>query len=168
MTDSQKPTSLFFSLLIPAVPDREQFNVQVNNICSVLDGTIPNCYEIVAIEKQTDDSLSEWDHVKGEVLVIIDGNLGHIPTTLNDVVTAFENGSDMAFAEQYPAEHGTPEISYFGIKRSSLPRVHESPQGQRLILDILGPETIKKLQTSATDSSGGYILRHLRKIVGMR
>lgn len=170
MEDSKKSANMFFSLIIPAVPDREQFNVQVANVCTVLDDKIPGCYEIVTIEKQPDDSLSEWDHVKGEVLVIIDGNLQHPPTTLSDIVGAFEDGNDMAFAEQYLAarnEHHSPDISYFGIKRSALPRLHESPEGQRLILEILGPDNIKKLQSSENKSSGSYILKHLRKIVGI-
>lgn len=161
---------MFFSLIIPAVPDREQFNIQVSNVCTVLDGKIPGCYEIITIEKQPDDSLSEWDHVKGEVLVIIDGNLEHPPTTLNDIVGAFEDGNDMAFAEQYPEvrnERQSPDISYFGIKRSSLPRLHKSPEGQRLILEILGPENIKKLQTATNEPSSSYILKHLKKIVGI-
>lgn len=161
---------MFFSLIIPAVPDREKFNIQVTNVCSVLDGRIPGCYEIITIEKQPDDSLSEWDHVKGEVLVIIDGNLEHPPTTLNDIVGAFEDGNDMAFAEQYPKDRNRwqqPDISYFGIKRSSLPRIHESPEGKRLILEILGPEAIKKLQVSSKESSDSYIVKHLKKILGI-
>jgi hypothetical protein len=161
---------MFFSLIIPAVSDREKFNVQVSNVCSVLDDKIPGCYEIITIEKQPGDSVNEWDHVKGEVLVIIDGDLQKPPTTLNDIVGAFEDGTDMAFAEQYPEtkdQRGQPDISYFGIKRSSLPKLHESPEGQRLILEILGPENIKKLQQSTNKTTGGYILGHLKKIIGL-
>ncbi len=170
MAVSSKSSSMFFSLIIPAVPDREQFNVQVTNVCSVLDDKIPGCYEIITIEKQADNSVNEWEHVKGEVLVIIDGDLQHPPTSLNDIVGAFEDGNDMAFAEQYPEVRGArpqPDLSYFGIKRSSLPRLHESPEGQRLILELLGPENIKKLQTSESKSSGSYILKHLKKIIGL-
>ncbi len=170
MPDAKKSENLFFSLLIPVLEDREQFNVHVTNICTVLDNKIPGCYEIVAIEKQRDDSLNAWDHLKGEVLVVIDGNLNYPPTTLNEVVLAFEDGSDMAFAEQYPEMRNSlslPDISYFGIKRASLPRLNESPEGQRLILEILGPENIKKLQLQTKGSSEGNIFGQLKKIIGI-
>ena len=103
-------------------------------------------------------------------MVIIDGDLDIEPTTLTDVITAFKDGSDMAFAGQYHEgrrEESTPELSYFGIRRSSLPRLHESPEGYKLIVEILGAETIKKLAEDPSEISGNYILKHLRKAVGV-
>lgn len=157
-------------MVVPALTDRKKFDVQIMNICGVLDGKIPGCYEIVTIEnRKTDDHLDDWDHVKGDVLIIIDGDLEHVPTTLADVIDAFREGSDMAFAGQY-AKTGAkndPDLSYFGIKRSALSRLHESPRGQKLILDILGPETIKKLDT-AKDAGDGRILKNLRRLIDVR
>lgn len=172
MTENKTADNIFFSLVIPALADRDKFNVQITKVCGILDGKIPGCYEIVAIEnRQDDDNLDNWDHVKGEVLVIIDGDLELEPTTLTDVIQTFKDGNDMAFASQYVKENnrrGEPDLSYFGIKRSSLSRLHESPNGQKLILEILGPETIKKLSMSKSDSSGEQILKSLRRLINVR
>ncbi len=171
MPETQKKNASFFSLLIPANADRHLFEGHVNNVCSVLDAQIPGSYEIVAVEAGQDNPTNDWDNVKGEVLVIIDGNLECAPTTLCEVITAFQDGSDMAFAGQYrDGGRGSndPELSYFGIRRSSLSRLHESPEGHRLILEILGPETIKKLGTAPREVSGNYILKHLRKMIGVQ
>lgn len=168
-TDNQSKT--IFSLIVPLSADKEKFSNQISNVCSVLDDKIPNCYEIVAIDgKGADVPGSDWDAVKGDILVIIDGDLESKPTTLNDIIKAFDDGSDMAFAGQYKDSHDNgnePILSYFGVRRSSLPRLHESPEGYQLIVEILGPDTIKKLSTSPSDISGNYILRHLRKVIGM-
>lgn len=169
MTDK---TDIKFSLIVPMSTDTEKFDVHVANVCSILDNHIPNCYEIVAIDGQGEDVPdNEWDAVRGEVLVIIDGNLDSRPTTLPDVVNAFNDGSDMAFAGQYQEGQklgGDPELSYFGVRRSSLSRLHESPEGYQLIMEILGPDTIKKLSTDPSDVSGNYILKHLRKMIGVK
>ena len=165
------PNAIFFSLVIPSHEDRERFEGHINNVCAVLDDQIPGYYEIVAVESGQDNPSNDWDHVKGEVLVIIDGDLSCSPTTLCEVITAFQDGSDMAFAGQYPDDKdlsSDPTLSYFGVRRSSLPRIHESPDGHRLILEILGPETIKKLSTSPREVSGNYILKHLRKMIGVQ
>lgn len=161
---------LFYSLIVPALMDRDKFKVQITNVCSVLDGKIPGCYEIVTIEnRQDDNNLDDWDHVKGEVLVIIDGDLAQSPTTLADIIDTFQEGNDMAFASQYinSGPKSDPDLSYFGIKRSSLPRLHESPNGQKLILEILGPETIKKLSASK-GSNDSRILKNLRQLIKVR
>jgi len=171
MSEFKQPSGVFFSLIIPNNSDRERFKRHISSVCAVLDKQIPGYYEIVAVEAGSDDPTNEWDHVKGEVLVIIDGDLSCPPTTLCEVVTAFEDGSDMAFAGQYMDGASTgsePQLSYFGIRRSSLPRIHESPEGHRLILEILGPETIKKLSTAPSDVSGDYIMKHLRKMIGVQ
>lgn len=163
-------SKIIYSLIVPHDADQERFDIQIANVCSVLDEQAPNCYEIVAIAgKGADIPSNEWDNVKGEVLVIIDGNLSSKPIVLSDVIASFRDGSDMAFAGQYhegQKELADPELSYFGVRRSSLSRIHESPEGYRLILEILGPETIKKLSTDPSEISGHYILKHLKKMVG--
>lgn len=171
MPETKQPSQVFFSLIIPTRADRDLFARHIDSVCAVLDNQIPGYYEIVAIESGADNPANEWDHVKGEVLLIIDGDLTCPPTTLCEVVTAFEDGSDMAFAGQYKNNDRSatePELSYFGIRRSSLPRLHESPEGHRLILEILGPDTIKKLSNAPTEVSGNYILNHLRKMIGVQ
>ena len=169
--NESKESKVIFSLIVPHNSNTEKFEGHIANVCSILDNHAPNCYEIVAIEGKGEDVPSnEWDTVKGEVLVIIDGDLDIEPTTLTDVITAFKDGSDMAFAGQYRegrVEESTPELSYFGIRRSSLPRLHESPEGYKLIVQILGAETIKKLAEDPSEISGNYILKHLRKAVGV-
>jgi len=171
MEPGNKSTVDFFSLIIPAMQDRDRFDIHVGNVCTVLDKKIPGCYEIVAVESRgSDDSLNDWDHVKGEILVIIDGDLENQPTSLGDVVTAFEEGNDMAFAGQYPDSNNRASeanLCYFGIRRNALSRLHESPEGHKLILEILGPETIKKLGASPSEVSGSYILKHLKRMIGV-
>lgn len=171
MSETKEASGVFFSLIVPNVAERETFKSHINSVCAVLDSQIPGYYEIVAVEVGEDNPTNEWDNVKGEVLVIIDGDLTCPPTTLCEVITAFEDGNDMAFAGQYQdgkETSGEPELSYFGIRRSSLDRLHESPEGHKLILEILGPETIKKLASSPSDISGNYILKHLRNMIGVR
>lgn len=164
-------SKVIFSLIVPHNSDTEKFEGHIANVCSILDDHAPNCYEIVAIDGKGEDVPSnEWDNVKGEVLVIIDGDLDIEPTSLTDVIAAFRDGSDMAFAGQYHEgrrEESAPELSYFGIRRSSLPRLHESPEGYKLIVEILGADTIKKLSTDPSEISGNYILHHLRQVIGL-
>ncbi len=170
MTASNEPKVLF-SLIVPLSPDTERFDGHIANVCSVLDDHIPNCYEIVAIDgKGKDVPENEWEAVKGEVLVIIDGNLDQKPATLSDVINAFNDGSDMAFAEQYREgqKKDRPELSYFGVRRSSLPRLHHSPKGYQLIVEILGSETIDKLSNDPSAISGNYILKNLKKVIGVQ
>ena len=172
--ETEKDTKLtkdFFSLIIPAMADRDKFDIHVGNVCTVLDEKIPGCYEIVAIESRgSDENINDWDNVKGEVLVIVDGDLENRPTSLTDVVAAFEEGSDMAFAGQYTDSNNRANeaLSYFGIRRNALPRLHESSEGHKLILEILGPETIKKLSSTPTEVSGSYILEHLKRMIGVK
>lgn len=164
-------SEIIFSLIVPLATDTEKFNGHIANVCSVLDDHIPNCYEIVAIDgKGADVPNNEWDAVKGEILLIVDGDLDTKPTTLSDIISSFKEGSDMAFAGQYQEGQKVgdqPQLSYFGIRRSSLPRLHESPEGYRLIVEILGPETVSKLASEPSEVSGNYILKHLRKMVGV-
>ena len=171
MTQAPEVTKIIYSLVVPHDTDVNIFQSHIDKICSIMDDQTPNCYEIIAIEgKGQDVPDNDWDHVKGEILVIIDGDMNHEPTTLRDVVDAFSKGSDMAFAGQYDGtinDKNIPILSYFGIRRSSLPRIHESPEGYKLILDILGPDTIKKLSTEPTKISDKYILQHLRKMIGL-
>lgn len=171
MKQESESEKIIYSLVVPHDTNNDVFQSHVDKVCSVLDNKVPNCYEIIAIEgKGQDVPDNDWDHVKGEILVIIDGDMTYEPTTLCDVVDAFDKGSDMAFAGQYDGpvkDENAPILSYFGIRRSSLPRIHESPEGYKLILGILGPDTIKKLSTEPTKVSDRYILNHLRKMIGL-
>lgn len=172
MTSENKSEQIFYSLIVPNNTDTEIFQSHITKVCSVLDNHIPNYYEVIAIDGVDKDvPKKDWDRVKGEVLVIIDGDMKCEPTLLCDVVDAFKTGSDMAFAGQYQDQQGeendNPTLSYFGIRRSALSRIHESPEGYKIILEILGPDTIAKLSTSPTKISDNYILHHLRQMIGL-
>jgi|GEM_PF-2364644 len=163
---------IIYSLVVPLSTDTNKFDKHIANVCSVLDDQIPNCYEIVAIDgeaKDVDDN--EWDNVQGEILLIIDGDLDSKPITLSDIIASFKQGSDMAFAEQYKKGIETkthPELSYFGIRRSSLKQLNSSLQGYQLMVEILGPDTIEKLATNPSAISGNYILKNLKKVIGVQ
>lgn len=161
-----------YSLIIPIGIDRANFDNRIGNICTLLDDDIAGCYEIVAIESPKQNGASEdWDKVHGEVIVVIDGDLDRTPTTLREVIGSFEKGSDMAFAGQYAPDatfDDEPELSYFGIRRTSLGNIDKSPEGQQLVLEILGPEVIRKLMEPTPTSGHVYILTHLRKLIGIR
>lgn len=159
-----------FSILIPIKNDRGDFDQQVEKICRQLGGDKADCYEIIGIESpKSVNAHRDTDEVHGDVIIVIDGDLKQTPTTLSEVLGAFEKGSDMAFAGQYAAnakKTDEPELSYFAVRRNSLPHISESPEGQRLIVEVLGTDMIKRLIEQDDQSKHNYVFGHLRKMIG--
>lgn len=166
--DTKNPV---YSFIVPLHPEHGDAKACIDGVCTVLDEKIAGYYEVVAIEDpKADNASDEWDQVQGEVVIILDGDLRQKPTTLCDVVTAFEDGSDLAFAGQYAAQDPKtkePSLNYLGIRRSALDTIKSSDEGKRLVVEILGPKTIQKLRNKPTPALNGYILKHLQKAIGI-
>lgn len=167
--DSKSP---IYSFIVPLNPGHGEAKECIDGVCTVLDEKIAGSYEVIAIEDpKANDANDEWDQVKGEVVIILDGDLRQRPTTLCDVISAFEEGSDLAFAGQYTTKNATdsePTLSYLGIRRSALDTIESSDEGKRLVVEVLGPKTIQKLRNRPTTALNGYILKHLQKVIGVR
>ncbi len=108
-----------------------------------------------------------WDHTDANLLGVIDADLQHPPALLPALVTAIQEGQDIAIASRYTAGNGTPgwnplrrAISvlstwstlllqkrsirvrdplsgFFVMRRTCITGVHLQPEGFKLLLEIL-------------------------------
>jgi dolichol-phosphate mannosyltransferase len=108
-----------------------------------------------------------WDHTDANLLGVIDADLQHPPALLPTLVTAIQEGQDIAIASRYCAGEGTtgwnplrravsllstwttvplqkrsirvrdPLSGFFILRRTCITGVHLQPQGFKLLLEIL-------------------------------
>lgn len=119
------------SLVIPTYNERENLPVLVSSLVAVLDGVIPDRYEIIIVDDDSPDRTWElaqslqvsypqlqvvrrrrerglatavicgWQMARGEILGVIDGDLQHPPATLKQMLKAIEAGADLVVASRY-------------------------------------------------------------------
>lgn len=182
---------LFFSLIITSPPSAESLGEIVSAICKILDEHLPSHYEIILMDDKpevlaaatelanTHDQLrvfkytgdtpvaAGWEQAHGNVLAVIDGDLTQPPTTLSDLTKALKKGSDLAMTSQYKdgkPQNGEPDLSLLAIHKKKLPELNESSKGYQLMVEILGPETIKKMSKDGQKQSGG-LMSHLKNML---
>lgn len=192
--DQKGPSEeLFFSLIITSPPSSDSISAIVNAICKILDEHLPNHYEIILIDDNSEilsvaTTLAEeypqlrvfkysgptpvaagWEQADGNVLAVIDGDLTQPPTTLSELAKALKKGSDLAVTSQYKEgsqRTGDPDLSFLAINRKTLPHLNESSKGYQLMLEILGPENIKRMTANKEKNGKGRILSHLKNVLG--
>ena len=195
--NSTSDGELFFSLIITSPPETESLDAIISAIGKILEENLPQHYEIILLDdddsvlnKATEMSKSYpqlrvfkytgptpvatgWEQAHGNVLAVIDGDLRQPPNTLSDIVTALKKGSDLAMTVQYKEgskKNGEDSLSFLAIQKETLPKINESTKGYQLILEILGPENIKKMTEASTEESGkgGRILSHIQTMMGKK
>lgn len=108
-----------------------------------------------------------WNHTDANLLGVIDADLQHPPALLPALVTAIQEGQDIAIASRYSAGNGTPGWNplrravsmlgtwttlllqkpsirvrdplsgFFMMRRTCITGVHLQPEGFKLLLEIL-------------------------------
>lgn len=161
-----------YSLVIPLVEDQTELNMQVKNLCTAIDRLTDASYEIVSVDRSELKSVTgDTERVRGEVLIIIDGDLSEPPALLNELISSFEKGADLAVAGHYGHERSDdkePSIICFGIRRTALPQIETSPEGFGLALDILGPEAMQQIAGNrGSQKSEGHMATYLKHLVGV-
>jgi len=191
---SPETTGLFFSLIITKPIDPQTVETTVKNISEVLDEEMPQSYEIIVMDSDTSSleaatQVAEkyptlrvfkytgntpvaagWEQASGNVLGIIDGDLVQPPTSLSDLIKDIKSGSDISVTSQYKdgkPDGGDPDLSFMAIRKQALPKLNESSKGYQLMLEMMGPENIRKMaDDKMEDSNSGRILSHLKNIIG--
>lgn len=161
-----------YSLIIPLVEDQAELDNQVKNLCSTLDRLTDASYEIVSVDRSELKSVTgDTDRVRGEVLIVIDGDLSEPPVLLNELIGSFEKGADLAVAGHYgqaPSDNKEPSLICFGIRRTALNQIEKSPAGFGLALDILGPEAVHQIAgTRGQAKQDGHLATYLKHLTGI-
>jgi dolichol-phosphate mannosyltransferase len=95
-----------------------------------------------------------WNHTDANLLGVIDADLQHPPALLPALVTAVQEGQDIAIASRYSTGNGTPGWTtlplqkarirvrdplsgFFVMRRAVITGVHLQPEGFKLLLEIL-------------------------------
>ena len=188
---------LFLSLIITSPPGAAELETIINSLCTILDQYLSEHYEIILMDddqallsKATE--LSEtcsqlrvfkydgptpvatgWEQARGNVLAVVDGDLTQSPTSLSDIIETLKNGSDLAMTSQYregKLKNGDGTLSFLAVHKDTLPQINESTKGYQLMLEILGPENIKKMTQAGAEEAGqgGRILSHIQAMVGSK
>lgn len=133
--------SLRFSLIIPTYNEGQNIHGMVDQLSSLLDPVLSGCYELIVVDddspdhtweiaqaltldypqlkvmrRQTERGLSTavirgWQVAQGEVLGVIDGDLQHPPEVLIKLLTAIDQGADLAVASRHIEGGGVSEWS---------------------------------------------------------
>ncbi|OGG85607.1 hypothetical protein A2392_02460 [Candidatus Kaiserbacteria bacterium RIFOXYB1_FULL_46_14] len=157
-----------YSLIIPWIADQAILDNQIKSLSAIFDDETNALYEIVAVDRSHIKEVAEdLDRIKGDVLIIIDGELKEPPGLLKEMIDSFEKGADLALAGHYSDNQNDakePALVCFGIRRTALPRIKESPEGFGLALNILGPEAIKRM-SGHYDTPGGHLTTYLKHLI---
>jgi len=157
-----------YSLIIPWVEDQTVLDKQIKSLSAIFDDETEALYEIVAIDRSHIKEVTEdLDRIRGEVLIIIDGELTEPPGLLKELIDSFEKGADLALSGHYSdnvSDAKEPALVCFGIRRTALPRIKESPEGFGLALNVLGPEAIRRMSGHGAESEG-HLTSYLKHLV---
>lgn len=165
-----KPTTdkTRYSLVIPWVADQAELDRRIDSLCEAFEKETDASYEILAVDHSNiKDIANDIDRIKGEILIVLDGELDEPPALLKELIDSFEKGADLALSGHYAgkvADDQEPAVVCFGIRRSALPKVKESPEGFGLALNILGPEAIKRM-SGESDKKDGYMANYLKHLI---
>ncbi len=173
-TDSEL---LHFSLVIPTYNERANILNIVRILSQLLDEFIPGDYELIVVDDDSPDRTWEvamslmaeypqlqvmrrtlerglssavirgWQAARGQVLGVIDGDLQHPPYILSQLLSAIEQGADLAVASRHVEGGG---VSSWSVIRRFLSR------GAQLLGLILLPGVLGRV---SDPMSGYFILR---------
>lgn len=174
---------ILFSLVLPTYNEGKTIQKLVHLLCQLLDGVIPDAYELIIVDDDSPDGTWElaaallpdypqlqvmrrveerglstavirgWQVARGAVLGVIDADLQHPPEVLVQLWSEIERGADLAVASRH-VEGG-------GVSEWSLVRRFLSRGAQTLGL-ILLPGVIGRV----CDPLSGYFLVRRNCLVG--
>jgi dolichol-phosphate mannosyltransferase len=180
----QQVDSVYFSLVVPTFNESENIENIVSILSALLDEAIGSNYELIIVDDNSPDGtwqraqalMSHYPHLKvmrreherglstavirgwqaarGQVLGVIDGDMQHPPESLLQLLTAIQQGADLAVASRH-VEGG-------GVSNWSATRRFLSRGAQMLGLMIL-PNVVGRV----SDPMSGYFLVRRSSIAGV-
>ncbi len=175
--------SIQFSLIIPTYNERGNVDKIVAQLANLLDGFIPNRYELILVDdnspdrtwqvaqalteqypqlqvmrRQTERGLSSavirgWQVARGEILGVIDADLQHPPEVLLKLLQATLDGADLAVASRHVEGGG---VSDWSVVRRFLSR------GAQLLGLVVCPAVVGRV----SDPMSGYFMVRRSAIAG--
>jgi dolichol-phosphate mannosyltransferase len=166
---------IYLSLIVPTYNERENIVRLVELLTGLLDQVLPSCYELVIVDDDSPDRTWEiaqdllpnypqlrvirrqnerglstavirgWQAGTGEVLGVIDGDLQHPPEVLLQLISAVQEGADLALASRHTEGGG---VSDWTLIRRFLSR------GAQLLGLIILPGVVGRV----SDPMSGYFL----------
>ncbi|MFM6175726.1 MAG: glycosyltransferase [Sphaerospermopsis kisseleviana] len=176
-------TPIHLSLVVPTYNESGNIERIIRILSRVLDKALPNDYELIIVDDDSPDRtweiaqtfLTEYPHLRvmrrqserglstavirgwqaaqGEVLGVIDGDLQHPPEVLLKLLSAIDQGADLAVASRHVEEGG---VSDWSIMRRFLSR------GAQLLGLIILPRVISRV----SDPMSGYFMVRRSAIAG--
>ncbi len=175
--------SIQFSLIIPTYNECSNVAKIVEQLTTLLDGFIPNGYELILVDDNSPDKTWEvaqgliatypqlqvmrrqqerglssavirgWQVAKGEILGVIDADLQHPPEVLLTLLQSTLDGADLAVASRHVEGGG---VSDWSVVRRFLSR------GAQLLGLMLCPNVVGRV----SDPMSGYFMVRRSAIAG--
>ncbi len=175
--------SIQFSLVIPTYNERGNVDKMIQQLAHLLDGFMPNKYELILVDdnspdrtwqvahelteqypqlrvmrRQSERGLSSavirgWQVARGEILGVIDADLQHPPEVLLDLLRATLDGADLAVASRHVEGGG---VSDWSVVRRFLSR------GAQLLGLVVCPAVVGRV----SDPMSGYFMVRRSAIAG--
>ncbi|MBW4687314.1 MAG: glycosyltransferase [Komarekiella atlantica HA4396-MV6] len=175
---------IHLSLVIPTYKERDNIKNVVRILSQLLDEAIPGNYELIIVDDDSPDrtwevaqSLMEvypqlqvmrrqqerglssavirgWQVARGRVLGVIDGDLQHPPEILTQLLSAIEQGADLAVASRHVEGGG---VSSWSIVRRFLSRGAQ----------VLGLTILPGVLGRVSDPMSGYFMVRRSAIAGV-
>jgi dolichol-phosphate mannosyltransferase len=179
----QKTYPVSFSLIIPTYNESKNIRAIVEILSRLLDAAIPGDYELIVVDDNSPDRTWElaqalmseypqlqvmrrtserglstavirgWQAANGQVLGVIDGDLQHPPKVLLQLLTAIQQGADLAVASRHIEGGG---VSSWSAIRRFLSR------GAQLLGLLILPQVVGRV----SDPMSGYFLVRRSAIAG--
>jgi len=176
---------LQLSLVIPTYNESRNIQAIVEHLTYLLDGAIPNDYELIVVDDNSPDRTWEiaeglmatypqlrvmrrqqerglssavvrgWQISRGRIVGVIDADLQHPPETLLSLLTSMQKGADLAVASRHVEEGG---VSDWSLTRRILSR------GAQMIGLVILPRVVGRV----SDPMSGYFLVRREAIAGIR
>jgi dolichol-phosphate mannosyltransferase len=173
-----------FSLVIPTYNECANIKSILSILSQLLDTSIPGSYELIVVDDDSPDHTWEvalslipkysqlrvmrrqherglssavirgWQVARGQVLGVIDGDLQHPPHVLLQLLSAIEEGTDLAVASRHVAGGG---VSSWNFIRRFLSR------GAQLVGLVLLPGVLGRV----SDPMSGYFIVRRSCVAGI-
>lgn len=180
---SQMSESIHLSLIVPTRNESDNIAKIVRILSSILDKALPSNYQLIIVDDDSPDRTWElaqslmpeyphlqvmrrqaerglstavirgWQVAKGEILGVIDGDLQHPPEVLLKLLSAINQGADLAVASRHVEEGG---VSDWNIVRRFLSR------GAQMLGLVILPRAVSRV----SDPMSGYFMVRRSVIAG--